>query len=175
MAKKFGVPLDLGGNKGTNAANGSASTDLLTYGQIIDGTGKLVARDGSQLTNIPGNPTTGVIGACFDGGGALIAVGKLQDIVIPANGTITSWEILGDQSGSIQFDIWKAAYSAYPPVVGGTIVATAPPLVSSASKATSSTLTGWTTSVAAGDILRFKVTSVTSMTRALITLNYTRT
>ena len=37
MAKKFLSGVDLGGNKGVNAANGTASTDVAAYGQTPAG------------------------------------------------------------------------------------------------------------------------------------------
>jgi hypothetical protein len=37
VARKFLVPIDFGGNKGVNAANGTASTDLAAYGQTPAG------------------------------------------------------------------------------------------------------------------------------------------
>jgi hypothetical protein len=35
VARKFLTPVDFGGNKGTNAANGTAATDLATVGQTV--------------------------------------------------------------------------------------------------------------------------------------------
>jgi hypothetical protein len=57
--------------------------------------------------------------------------------------------------------------------VSNTITASAKPTLSSANKATDSTLTGWTTSVTAGDTFGFKVDSVTSCTRVALTLGVT--
>lgn len=37
MSRKFLVPIDFGGNKGVNAANGTASTDLAAFGQVPAG------------------------------------------------------------------------------------------------------------------------------------------
>jgi len=50
------------------------------------------------------------------------------------------------------------------------ITASAPPTVSTATKAQDATLTGWTTSVTAGDILGFNVDSITTATRAHLIL-----
>jgi hypothetical protein len=72
--------------------------------------------------------------------------------------------------GSIVIDIWKDTYANYPPVVGDTITAGAKPTLSSANKAESSTLTGWITSVIAGDILGFKVDTVATVTKISLTL-----
>lgn len=97
------------------------------------------------------------------------------DVIVPFAGTITSVTLLADQSGSIAFDIWKDTYANFPPTVDDSIVASAPPTISSATKSQDTTLTGWTTAVAAGDILRFYVDGeVTTITRCTLALGFTR-
>ena len=54
------------------------------------------------------------------------------------------------------------------------IVASAPPTMTTAQKATSSTLTGWTTTVNAGDILQVTISSVSTLTRASLFLGLLR-
>jgi len=106
----------------------------------------------------------------IDGGGATITTGVKGDIVMPAAGTIEEWTLLADQSGAIVVDIWKDTYANFPPTDADAICSTnEPEIVASGTKAQSSTLTGWTTTFAAGDILRFNVDSCTSIQR--VTLN----
>lgn len=93
---------------------------------------------------------------------------------VPYACTITSWELVGDVSGSIVIDIWKSSYAAYPPVVGGSITGSAKPSLSTAQKAQSSTLTGWTTALNQGDYIEINVDSVTSIGTATLTLNVAR-
>jgi hypothetical protein len=114
------------------------------------------------------------INLVFDGGGAAITTGVKFPVKMPHAGTITSWDILPDQSGSIVFDIWKDTYANYPPTIADTITASAKPTLSAATKAQSSTLTGWTTSFAAGDILLFNVDSASTVTKVTLVLNYTQ-
>ncbi len=83
--------------------------------------------------------------------------------------------MLADQSGSIVVDIWKDAYANYPPVVGDSITASAKPTITTAVKSQDSTLTGWTTSVSAGDTLRFNVDSITTCQRVTLSLRVTKT
>jgi hypothetical protein len=71
-------------------------------------------------------------------------------------------------------DIWKDTYANFPPLDADSITASAPPTLSSAQKAQDSTLTGWTTSVAAGDILAYNVDSATTVTRVLVSLKCTK-
>lgn len=106
-----------------------------------------------------------------DGGGATPSTGVAGDLWIPFACTINQVVMLADQSGSIVVDIKKSAYSAYPPT--GSICAAAKPTISAATKSSDATLSGWTTSIAAGDCLRFNVDSVTSITRVTLALKVT--
>jgi hypothetical protein len=109
-----------------------------------------------------------------DFNGNVLATGVLGEMQVPFACTITGVTLLADQSGSCVVDIWKAAYASYPPTVANTIVASAPPTISAAQKATDSTLTGWTTAIAAGDTLRFNLNSVSSLTRVTVILQVKR-
>lgn len=110
----------------------------------------------------------------IDGGGSAITTGVKGDIALDFAATINQVTLLADQSGSIVVDIWKDTYANYPPTVADTITASAKPTLSSATKSKDSTLTGWTTSVASGDTLRFNVDSATTVTRVLVLLKMTR-
>jgi hypothetical protein len=118
--------------------------------------------------------STGTIAFVIDGGGGTIQTGVAGDLYIPFACTITAVTTLADQSGSIVVDIWKDTYASYPPTVADTITASAKPTLSGANKAQDSTLTGWTTSIAAGVSLRFNVDSCTTITRCLVSLNIRR-
>lgn len=115
----------------------------------------------------------------IDGGGSAITTGMKGYVEVPFAGTITAARLLGDQSGSIVVDIFKCTYSAFDPTThpasGDKITASAPPTISSAKKSQDTTLTGWTTAVAAGDILAFNVNSVTSLTRVTASLTVSKT
>lgn len=107
----------------------------------------------------------------FYKGGAVLAIGDKVDFFVPISGTITRATMLADQSGSVVVDIWKNTYANYPPVVGNTITAAALPTISAALKYQDSILTGWSTTLTAGDTLRFNVNSVTSITRLVVSLD----
>jgi hypothetical protein len=106
----------------------------------------------------------------FDGQGAALEVGaKAYAPYLPA-GTIVGWEMVADVSGSVVIDVWKRAYSAGVPTVAHTITASAKPTLSSAQKNADTTLTGWTTSVSASDIVAFNVDSCTTITQVTLIL-----
>lgn len=116
-----------------------------------------------------------MITAVIDGGGSVISTGIKLDLVVDFACTIVGHTLLADQTGSIVIDIWKDTYANFPPVDADSITASAPPTLTSASKAQDTTLTGWTTSVAAGDILRFNVDSVATVTRVVLVLKVKKT
>jgi len=106
----------------------------------------------------------------IDGGGSAITTGIKGDLEIPFACTIEEVIVLADQTGSIVVDIWKDTYANFPPTDADSITASATPTLSSAIKAQNNTLTGWTTSIVAGDILRFNVDSATTVQRVSIIL-----
>jgi hypothetical protein len=115
------------------------------------------------------------VGLRIDNGASVIPTGVSGNIVIPFNCTIQQWTLLANESGSVVVDIWRDTYANYPPTVADTITASAKPTISSSTKGQSSTLTGWTTALTAGDILRFNVDSVTSIKALDINLRIART
>ncbi len=126
-------------------------------------------------TNFTGVPVVDKIGITIDGGGGVITTGIKGDIEIPFNCTINQVTLLADQSGSIVIDIWKDTYANYPPTVADTITASAKPTINSATKSQDTTLSGWTTSVSAGDTIRYNVDSCTDITRCTLILKVTKT
>ena len=109
----------------------------------------------------------------LNGAGSEIA-DATQDVKrINFNGNIKKWTILSidGTTGSIVIDVWKDTYANYPPSDADSITASAVPAVSTAIKAESSTLTGWTTSVAAGEVLVANVDSCTSIKLAKLILS----
>jgi hypothetical protein len=97
---------------------------------------------------------------------------------VPYNCTITGWELTsGDGvTGDVVIDLWKDTYANYAPTVGDSIVgAGTKPSLSSANKAQWSSLTSWTTALAAGDYIGANVDSRTTVTVVTLVLFLTRT
>lgn len=174
---------------GTAAATGAAATFVATDATIV-------AFDTTDpAATVPGNAAAvGVVAKAarrdhvhprlsdtfdvafiIDGGGSAITTGVKGDLALDFAATINQVTLLADQSGSIVVDIWKDTYANYPPTVADTITASAKPTITTATKSKDSTLTGWTTSVASGDTLRFNVDSATTVTRVVVILKMTRT
>lgn len=107
--------------------------------------------------------------------GSPITTGLKGYIYVPYACTITGVILTADQSGSIVVDIWKSNYTAFDsgtthPVAGDKITASAPPTITTAKKYKDTTLTGWTTSLSADDVLAINVNSITTLTRVELTL-----
>lgn len=124
--------------------------------------------------SVPAGAGTHVIGIVLDGGGADITTGVKGFVSAPFAGTITGARLLSidaaSTAGSIVIDVWKDTYANYPPVNADSITASAPPTLSSAAKSNDTTLTGWTTSVSAGDVFGFNVDSCTGITKCILQL-----
>lgn len=165
------------------ASGGGGYTDpLTTKGDLVVRTitttvrfavgtnGQKIVADSAQTPGIKWADDISTLNFIIDGGGSAITTGIKGDLVVDFPCTIVGHTLLADQSGSIVIDVWKDTYANFPPVVGDTITASAKPTLSTATKAQDTTLTGWTTSITAGDILRFNVDSVTTVTRVTLAL-----
>jgi hypothetical protein len=117
-------------------------------------------------------PIVSTAGIVVDGGGSTPATGSKGFLQIPFAGTITGWTLIADQSGSASITVKKSTFAAFP--TNSSIVASAPPALSSQQNATSTTLTGWTTAIAAGDVLEFVLASATTIKRLVLELQITR-
>lgn len=119
------------------------------------------------LTGLALNFTIGVI---IDGEGSAVTTGQKGYVEVPCNCTIKRSTLLADQSGSAVVAVWKTNYAGFPPASGNSIVASAPPTLSSQQNAQDSTLSGWTTSLNAGDILAYNVNSASTVQRLTLSL-----
>jgi hypothetical protein len=158
------------GTRSGNTTKVVTTTGTLPAGNIAvwDANGNAI--DGGATGS---NTAIKTIGITIDGGGSVPTTGIKGDIYVPYGGTINSVTLLADQSGSCVVDIWKDTYANYPPTGADSITASAKPTISSATKSQDSTLTGWTTTITAGDTIRFNLDSVTTITRIVLVLKVT--
>jgi len=108
-----------------------------------------------------GSGLTSPITIAWDGQGGFITTGLTRYFVAPYACTITGWSIVAEgTSPTCTIDVWKIASGTSLPTVLNTITGTALPDLNTGNVIRSSTLTGWTTSIAAGDILAFNIDAV---------------
>lgn len=166
----LGISTDAGGGQVNVIINATGGTTNLT-GEVTSNSGvATISNNVVSHTKMTNGARVSYIPFIIDGGTTTIATGEQGFIPIPKNATITEWTLLADQSGSIVIDIWKDTYANYPPVNADSITGSAKPTITSSTKARSSTLTGWTTSITADDILGFEVESVTNLRRVTVYL-----
>lgn len=163
-----------------NGTGAIQATAEMSNGQVLVGAtgGVPVPR---TLTGPVGLTTAGVtsitdtIQFVIEGSGSAITTGIKGDITVGFPCTITACTMLADQSGSIVVDIWKDTYANYPPTNADSITdAGTSPTITTATKSQPA-ITSWTSTIAAGDTLRFNVDSATTITRCTIALTVTRT
>jgi hypothetical protein len=120
-------------------------------------------------SDLPSNVRARGIGYAFDGAGSALTTSKVGYVTVPFACTIAGWNATVD-TGTITFDVWKIATGTAIPTVTNTITASALPAIASGTALHSTTLTGWTTSVAANDMFGFKISAVASATLASLVL-----
>lgn len=111
------------------------------------------------------------IEAVIDGGGSAITTGVKGYIEVPFDCEIQAVRLVADQSGDIVVDIWRDSYANFPPVNADSITGGNEPELTADQKYEDTTLSGWTTSLSAGDWLGFNVDSAATVT--LVTLSLT--
>lgn len=158
-----------------DAAASDQRTTLGLAAIAASGSASDLASGTVPMARLSDDEKTVTLNFVIDGGGVVIVTGIKGDVVIDFPCTIISATLLADQSGSIVVDIFKDTYANFPPVIGDKITASAPPTISSATKSQDATLTGWTTSIAAGDVLRPNVNSVTTIQRVTLSLKLRKT
>jgi hypothetical protein len=104
-----------------------------------------------------------------------LATGDWIDLYVEYACTILQWTLLakpvtGQSTGSAVIDLWKDSYANFDPTIADTITASAKPTISSAINGQSSTLTGWTTTIPAGSVIRVNVDSCSNLRRISLSL-----
>lgn len=150
--------------------NDAANT--ITAAVLYGGTGAAATAARSDH----GHTITGAIKFTLgDPGGAALTVGTKGYISVPFACTITGWRLLLDASSTTTLDVWKDTYANYPPTDADRIAGTEKPAASAAIKAEDTSLSSWTTAVAAGDVLGVEVEANSAAKFAELTILYSRT
>lgn len=124
------------------------------------------------ISGVPGLVNSGVE-FMMDGGGSTLPTGFQGVMEIPFPCSISRSTLMASAVGNLQMDVFKTTASA--PTGGASIVAAAPPTLTAAQFAQDSTLTGWSKTLAAGDVLAFYVNGTPTVSKATLSLLLTRT
>jgi hypothetical protein len=145
-----------GGTFVRNVPSGSSSNQVVVWNST---TNQLERKTDSSSSS------TGSIGATFDGGGSVVLINTVIYQRIPKAGTITAWSIVAEGTNpTCTIDVWKVASGTTLPTSGNTITASSKPALSTGNAVKSTTMTSWTTSIAADDIMAFTVTACSAAT-----------
>lgn len=104
---------------------------------------------------------------------AKLSAGAIGFAYVPYDCVIERNTLFGDAAGSIVIDIYKGTIASLP-TPSDSIVASAPPALSSQQVSEDTTLTGWTTQLMAGDVLKFEILSVSGLNSAKLDLRVNR-
>jgi hypothetical protein len=134
-------------------------------GDLSDSAAMCSSTDSANLTGtlaaarLPSNTKIRSFGTTFGDTAATSALtsGSIVYFTIPYSCTISAWNITVD-AGTVTFDILKVATGSAIPT--SSITASALPALSTGTALHSTTLTSWTTSVAANDIVGIKLQTV---------------
>lgn len=141
------------------------------------GAGPIVSggTSGAAVPGPPGPPGPtgaagpGAIGITIDGGGAPITTGLKGYLSAPFAGTITGWDVVADQAGSITIEVAKKA-GGVPDAITDKISASSPVALAGAQIALNGSISGWTAAVAEDDVFGFNVTAAATITRLTVTI-----
>ena len=167
----------------TTDANGNTEFACGTYVQVNFGTlnagkqFKVTTLDPiiigtSALTFVAVNYPQSAFEWTVNGGGAAPPPGYADDFEVPFACIITLATLMADRVGNLQIDILRAPYASFPPVAS--ICAADLPTLAAQQNSQDALLTGWTVQLAAGDVLRFKLLSLSAITRFTLSLRVTR-
>jgi hypothetical protein len=105
----------------------------------------------------------------IDNGSQVIPPGSKGFLTLDISGTLESWTVLSDDTGSIAIDIQKTTYNQFPDGFSS-IVGSEFPLLLNQNKNRDDDLTTWNKGITIGDVLNFRVLSCTGITKCSIFL-----
>jgi len=111
------------------------------------------------------------VSVTIDGAGIVPVVGTMTYVRVPYSGTINSWYIASDVSGSCVLGIWKKV--TFPPLEANTIAGSEKPTLSSDQTNNDTNLTTWNTAITAGDWIAVKVESASTLTKIMLSIDIT--
>ena len=138
----------------------------ITFPSAVGAANEVLQFDSSGNGSFVSNTRT--LNFVIDGDGAAITTGIKGHVVIDADYTVTGWTVITDQTGSITVDVNRATFTDFPTT--SSIAGTELPTVTSGRKAEDLSLSTWTTTLNARDILEFEVDSASTVELVTVAL-----
>jgi hypothetical protein len=142
--------------------------DVGTAGQVVS----IDTVNGSTVS-LAFSDNIGTIGVSLDGGGSALSAGGTWYVPVPYDGSIVSWTLTADTTGSMVIDVKKCAGFSCDPTTS--IAGTEKPTLSSVWANEDPTLSSWTTTVTAGDKFGFVLDSASTVTKATLVIKVNKT
>ncbi len=167
------------GTGGSSATAVNVTTNTTAFTRILSASDTTVQAALNTLAANVGGREEGMR-LVFDGQGFALTAGTYIDLPARFAATITGWTILNTNrvgaSDAISIDVRKDTLANY---IAGTlpttsIVASEPIAFTGGAYGATGTGVGWTTSIAATDVVRFYISSATNTTNVTVLLNLTR-
>jgi len=167
----------------TDTLMGKATTDTMTNKTFdANGTGNsitnienadIAAAAAIDVTKLSNDARLGNLTFVIDGGGSAITTGKKGVLVVDYDCTVTGWTVVCEPDGAIVVDVNRSTFAGYPTTAS--IAGTELPTVTATNDTGQDySLTSWST-INAGDIIEFEVDSITTATRATVSLRTLKT
>jgi hypothetical protein len=155
-----------GTNYGAIKFDNPSADYTITLPATVGAANEVLQFDGTGAASFVSNTKT--LNFIIDGDGADITTGIKGHVVIDADYTVTGWTVIANASGSIVVDVNRATFTNFPTTAS--IAGTELPTLSAAQKAEDLTLTTWTTTLSARDILEFEVDSASGVSLVTVAL-----
>lgn len=157
---------------------GSPSTGTWQQGDlVVDYNGKIwVCTTGGTPGFWHQAGDSGTLNFAFGGAGVPITSGIKGDFRVDTDVNIIGWRMYADAVGTITADLWKATHSTFPPTVTNSIIGAGgtQPSISASDHSQFLNLSGWSTLISKGSVLRLNVSGVATITRATLALEVLR-
>lgn len=152
----------------------SSKGDLFAYGTSdarlpVGANGQVLAAASTEALGLKWRDVNRPLGASFENGGDVLeADTEVGAIQLSEACEITGLTLLADAIGDATVSILRGTYAGYPTMTE--IHPTRPALIGAA-KLIDTSLTGWTTTIAAGDLIAIAVKSASGIRRLGVTLH----
>ena len=166
VSNTLNIPQYGGGSGGNSIASLSAASGDVSAAATS-------ASETNVVATLKANLKTGSCGVTFDGGGQVVQ-NKTAYVQMPYNGTLGAWSMVADQAGACTITVSKGTFGTFPPT--SAVYSTQPAIPATNITATSpGAYNPGMATVTAGDVLKFDISGVSTITWVNLTISITKT
>ena len=178
-ARKYNADVYVGGAEDPFVVDGTDNNQnamSVTYLSAEDTPGEGADWEDFWMVLVQGHEPYGGMQVVIDSGANAYPLDTVikAHLPIPYDCEIVEATLLADVAGSCVVDLWVDDYGNFPPTDADSITGGTPLTLTAANKTTNTALTGWTTSLVAGDVLTVVIESVSSISVLTMALRVLR-